>query len=220
MNFHLPKLPYDQAALAPAISSETVEFHYWHHHKKYVDELNRLLEGHSLDGRSLEEIVKLSKGELFNNAAQAWNHTFYWNCMTSKGRALQKGAFRTAIERRFGSVDDLLRELTDKSKSHFASGWSWLVKSSTGELRVLTTHDADNPITQNLMPLLACDLWEHAHYIDYRNERPEYLKAFWKLVDWNFVAVNYERAEVPNMTALMMGEMLRAQSRDTQLRSH
>ena len=190
MAIELPALPYDMNALAPHISKETLEFHYGKHHKTYVDKLNGMLEG--FEGKSLEDIIKSSEGPVFNNAAQVWNHTFYWNCLAPQAGGAPTGAIADAIDSIYGSFDNFKKELSDKAANNFGSGWTWLVKTQDGELDIVNTSNAATPLTDSqVTPLLTVDVWEHAYYIDYRNARPKYLEAFWQLVNWDFVNANY-----------------------------
>jgi Fe-Mn family superoxide dismutase len=189
----LPALPYALDALQPHLSKETLEFHYGKHHKAYVDKLNAAIPGTKFEKLSLEEIVLASAGEyakVFNNAAQIWNHTFYWNGLSPHGGGEPKGAMAEALKKAFGSVGDFVKKFDDAAANHFGSGWAWLVKKRDGSLEVVSTHDAANPRTDGTTPLLTCDVWEHAYYIDYRNARPKYLEAFWKLVNWEAVEKN------------------------------
>jgi Fe-Mn family superoxide dismutase len=189
----LPALPYATDALQPHLSKETLEFHYGKHHKAYVDKLNAAIPGTKFEQMALEEIVLASAGEyakVFNNAAQIWNHSFYWNSLSPKGGGEPKGAMAGAIQKAFGSVGDFVKKFDDAAANHFGSGWAWLVQKKDGSLDVVSTHDAATPMTEGLKPLLTCDVWEHAYYIDYRNARPKYLEAFWKLVNWDFVEKN------------------------------
>jgi len=188
MSFTLPDLPYAKDALEPHISAETLEYHYGKHHKTYVDKLNGLVEGTENADKPLEEIIRNSSGGLFNNAAQVWNHTFYWNCMSPDGGGEPSGKLAEAIERDFGSVDQLKEKFNETAVGNFASGWTWLVQNTDGSLALVNTDDAETPLTGDARPLLTCDVWEHAYYIDYRNARPKYLDAFWHLVNWDFVA--------------------------------
>ena len=191
MAFELPALPYDKNALAPHISAETLEYHHGKHHQKYVNTLNSLVDGTPDANKSLEELIKSTSGKLFNQAAQVWNHTFYWNCLSPKGGGAPTGKIADAINSTFGSFEKFKEAFNAAAGSHFGSGWAWLVKdASTGELRVVDTHDAGNPMTEGHTPLLTCDVWEHAFYIDYRNAKPKYLEAFWNLVNWDFVNEN------------------------------
>ena len=192
MAFELPALPYAQDALEPHISAETLEFHYGKHHKTYVDKLNGLAEGTDLAGKSLEEVVKTSEGGVFNNAAQIWNHTFYWHCLSPNGGDAASGAVAEAIDAAFGSFDAFKEEFTTSAVNNFGSSWTWLVKEADGGLAIVNTSNAGTPLTDDgVTPLLTVDLWEHAYYIDYRNARPKYMEAFWALVNWEFVNANF-----------------------------
>lgn len=187
MSFELPKLPYALDALSPHISKETLEYHYGKHHQTYVTKLNdALAQSGEFKGASLEEIVLKSQGGVFNNAAQIWNHSFYWNCLSPNGGGEAKGALGEAIKKAFGSFEQFKTQFTDKTVTLFGSGWAWLVKNADGSLAIVQTKDAGNPLTSKQKPLLTCDVWEHAYYIDYRNARPKYVEAFWKLVNWEF----------------------------------
>ncbi|NEZ04209.1 superoxide dismutase [Fe] [Wenzhouxiangella sp. XN201] len=188
MAFSLPELPYAKDALEPHISEETLEYHYGKHHQTYVDKLNGMVEGTGDADKSLEEIIRSSSGGLFNNAAQVWNHTFYWHCLSPNGGGRPSGKLAELIDRDFGSFDDFEKEFSDKAVGNFGSGWTWLVKQPGGKLAVVNTDDAKTPLTGDDKPLMTCDVWEHAYYIDYRNARPKYLEAFWELVNWDFVA--------------------------------
>ena len=191
MEHVLPELPYAKDALEPHISSETLDFHYGKHHATYVVKLNGLIEGTEFSDSSLEEIVtKASAGPVFNNAAQIWNHTFYWNSLSPNGGGEPSGDLLEAINKAFGSVDAFKEQFTDSAVNNFGSSWTWLVKNSDGSLAIVNTSNAACPLTDGATPLLTCDLWEHAYYIDYRNVRPDYLKAYWSLVNWDFAASN------------------------------
>ncbi len=191
MAFELPSLPYDKNALEPHISAETLDFHYGKHHKTYVDKLNGLVEGTDMADKSLEDVVKASSGGMFNNAAQVWNHTFYWNCLSPNGGGAPEGALATKISEAFGSFDKFKDEFTNSAIGNFGSGWTWLVQQQDGSVAIVNTDDADTPLTdESVTPLLTVDVWEHAYYIDYRNARPKYMEAFWALVNWDFVAGN------------------------------
>jgi len=191
MAIELPPLPYAQDALEPHISKETLEFHYGKHHNTYVVKLNGLIEGTPDADKSLEEIVKNSSGGMFNNAAQVWNHTFYWNCLSPNGGGEPSGAVADAINNAFGSFADFKSKFTDSAVGNFGSGWTWLVKNADGSLAIVNTSNAGTPLTEDgVTPLLTVDVWEHAYYIDYRNARPSYMDAFWNLVNWDFVASN------------------------------
>ncbi|NIH31160.1 superoxide dismutase [Fe] [Hafnia paralvei] len=190
MSFELPTLPYEKNALEPHISAETLEYHYGKHHNTYVVNLNNLIKGTEFEGKSLEEIIKTSTGGIFNNAAQVWNHTFYWHCLSPKGGNAPTGAVADAINKAFGSFEAFKEELTKSAVGNFGSGWTWLVKKADGSLAIVNTSNAATPLTSGDKPLLTVDVWEHAYYIDYRNARPKYLENFWALVNWEFVAKN------------------------------
>jgi Fe-Mn family superoxide dismutase len=190
----LPDLPYAMDALAPHISKETLEFHYGKHHKTYVDNLNKLIEGTEFAQASLEEIIKKSSGGIFNNAAQVWNHTFYWHCLAPKAGGEPEGGLADAIKKKWGTFDTFKAEFTKQATGNFGSGWTWLVRKPDGDLDIVNTSNAQTPLTSENVPLLTCDVWEHAYYIDYRNKRPDYLGAFWNLVNWKFVASNLAEA--------------------------
>jgi Fe-Mn family superoxide dismutase len=191
MAFELPALPYAKDALAPHISAETLEYHYGKHHQTYVTNLNNLVPGTEFEGLSLEEIVKKSSGGIFNNAAQVWNHTFYWNGLKPNGGGEPTGALADAINTTFGSFAKFKEEFAKCAVTTFGSGWAWLVKNADGSLALVSTSNAGCPLTTGQTPLLTCDVWEHAYYIDYRNARPAYLEAFWALVNWDFAAKNF-----------------------------
>ena len=192
MAFELPALPYAQDALEPHISRETIEYPYGKHHNTYVVKLNGLVEGKPEATLSLEEVVKSSTGGVFNNAAQVWNHTFYWNCLSPNGGGEPQGAVATAINTSFGSFAEFKTRFTDSAINNFGSSWTWLVKNSDGTLAIVNTSNAATPLTDaSIKPILTVDLWEHAYYIDYRNLRPKYMEAFWALVNWDFVAKNF-----------------------------
>ena len=178
-------------ALEPHISSETLDFHYGKHHNTYVQKLNGLVEGTDLEGKSLEDIIKTSSGGVFNNAAQIWNHTFYWNSLSPNGGGEPTGAVADAINAAFGSFEDFKAKFNDMAVNNFGSSWTWLVKKADGSLDIVNTSNAGTPITEGLTPLITVDLWEHAYYIDYRNVRPDYLKGFWALVNWEFASSNF-----------------------------
>ena len=191
MAFELPPLPFEKNALAPHISAETLEFHYGKHHNAYVVKLNELVKGTPFENKTLEHVIKESTGGIFNNAAQIWNHTFYWHCLSPKGGGQPKGELLEAINKSFGSFEEFKKQFTEKSVTLFGAGWAWLVKKS-GKLEITQTSNADTPIKGSDIPLLTCDVWEHAYYIDYRNARPKYVEAFWNLVNWDFVAKNFK----------------------------
>ncbi|HEY9461299.1 MAG TPA: superoxide dismutase [Fe] [Paralcaligenes sp.] len=190
MAYTLPPLPYALDALAPHISKETLEYHYGKHHQSYVANLNKLIAGTEFESASLEDIVKRSSDGLFNNAAQTWNHTFYWNSLSPNGGGEPKGALLTAINAKWGSVQAFKEAFSKAAAGNFGSGWTWLVKKPGGKLDIVNTSNAATPITTPDQPLLTCDVWEHAYYIDYRNARPKYLENYWDLVNWDFGAKN------------------------------
>ncbi|MBF0272499.1 MAG: superoxide dismutase [Fe] [Magnetococcales bacterium] len=191
MSFQLPPLPYAQNALEPHISAETLDFHHGKHHQTYVTNLNKLIEGTDNQSKSLEEIIKGSSGGLFNNAAQVWNHTFYWNCLSPNGGGAPTGALADAINAKFGSFEAFKEKFTATAIGTFGSGWAWLVKNGDGSLDLVSTSNAGTPMTEGKTALLTCDVWEHAYYVDFRNARPKYVEAFWNLVNWEFVAQNF-----------------------------
>ena len=191
MAFQLPELPFERDALEPHISKETLDYHYGKHHHTYVVKLNGLVEGTDQENKSLEEIIKTSEGGVFNNAAQVWNHTFYWQCLSPNGGGKPTGELADAIDQTFGSFDEFVTKFSDMAVNNFGSSWTWLVKNSDGSLEIVNTSNAGTPMTNGQKALLTCDLWEHAYYIDYRNVRPDYLKAFWALANWEFVANNF-----------------------------
>ncbi len=190
MEHLLPTLPYPMDALAPHISKETLEFHYGKHHQTYVTNLNNLIKGTEFESSTLEDIVRRSSGGVFNNAAQVWNHTFYWNGLAPNAGGLPSGALAKAIDAKWGSFDAFKDAFTKSAIGNFGSSWTWLVKKPDGSLDIVNTSNAANPVTTQDKPLLTCDLWEHAYYIDHRNRRPDYLNGFWSLVNWDFVAKN------------------------------
>lgn len=191
MVFELPKLPYALDALAPAISKETLEYHYGKHHQAYVTNLNKLIENTDYQNKSLEEIIKTSAGGIFNNAAQVWNHTFYWHCLSPQGGGKPTGALAAAIDEAFGSFDAFKEKFSQTAIATFGSGWGWLVKNAEGKLEIISTSNAGTPMTEGKEALLTCDVWEHAYYIDYRNLRAKYVEVFWNLVNWEFVDQNF-----------------------------
>ncbi|MBY0578601.1 MAG: superoxide dismutase [Fe] [Burkholderiales bacterium] len=191
MEHKLPELPYAMDALAPHISKETLEYHYGKHHQTYVTNLNNLVKGTEFENLSLEEIVMKSSGGIFNNAAQIWNHSFYWNCLSPNGGGEPSGALGDAINAKFASFDEFKKQFTQTSVTTFGSGWGWLVKNSDGSIELMSTSNAATPMTSGKTALLTCDVWEHAYYIDYRNRRPDYVGAFWNLVNWDFVSANF-----------------------------
>ena len=188
----LPKLPYEINALEPHISQKTLEFHYGKHHAGYVTNLNKLIAGTPFENKSLDEIVKTSQGGMFNNAAQVWNHTFYWNCMTPNPKKAQPtGKLMDAIVRDFGSFDAFKEKFINACVTLFGSGWAWLVADKTGKLSIVQTSNAQTPLTEGLKPLLVCDVWEHAYYLDYQNLRANYVNEFWSLINWEYVEKSY-----------------------------
>ncbi|MDH4247005.1 MAG: superoxide dismutase [Deltaproteobacteria bacterium] len=190
MVHELPKLPYNKDALQPHISAETLEFHYGKHHQTYVTNLNNLIKGTEFESATLEEIIKKSSGGLFNNSAQVWNHTFYWNSLNPKKTAPSAGVEK-ALKDAFGTVDEFKAKFTAAAIGAFGSSWAWLVVNSAGKLEITTTSNAGCPLTEGKKALLTCDVWEHAYYIDYRNARPKYVEAYWNLVNWDFVNRNF-----------------------------
>ncbi len=188
MAIELPALPYDRAALEPHISAETIDFHYSKHHQTYVTNLNNLIAGTEFESADLESIVRKAQGGMFNNAAQVWNHSFYWNCLKPNGGGAPTGKLAEAIDAAFGSFDAFKAEFTKTAIGTFGSGWAWLVQRADGSLALVSTSNAATPLTGTDKPLLTCDVWEHAYYVDYRNARPKYVEAFWNLVNWDFVS--------------------------------
>lgn len=184
MAFTLPELPYSRDALEPHMSKETLDYHYGKHHKAYVDKANSMIEGSGFEKAPLDQVVREATGGLFNQTAQIWNHTFFWHSLSPNAGGEPGGALAKELEKSFGSVDDFKQKFTQAATGLFGSGWTWLVKNASGGLEVVTTQNAGNPMTSNQTPLLTCDMWEHAFYIDYRNVKPDYLKAFWSLVNW------------------------------------
>lgn len=191
MEHKLPALPYEMDALAPTISKETLEYHYGKHHQTYVTNLNNLIKGTEFENASLEDIIKKASDGLFNNASQVWNHTFYWNCMSPNGGGEPAGALAETINSAFGSFAKFKEKFSTSAATNFGSGWTWLVQNSDGSLAIVNTSNAGCPLSEGQTPLLTCDVWEHAYYIDYRNARPKYVEAFWTLVNWDFVAGNF-----------------------------
>ncbi|HBC5887188.1 TPA: superoxide dismutase [Fe] [Proteus mirabilis] len=190
MSFELPKLPYALDALEPHISKETLEYHYGKHHQTYVTNLNNLVKGTDLENKSLEELIKTTEGGIFNNAAQVWNHTFYWNCLAPNAGGAPTGKIAEAINKAFGSFEEFKKQFNDAAAKNFGSGWTWLVKKADGSLAIVNTSNAATPVSGEGKPLLTVDVWEHAYYIDYRNARVKYLEEFWALVNWSFVEAN------------------------------
>jgi len=192
MAHELPDLPYAKNALEPHVSAETLEYHHGKHHAAYVNNLNNLIPGTEFENKSLEDIIKTAPaGGVFNNAAQVWNHTFYWNCMSPNGGGEPTGALADAINKAFGSFADFKEKFSTSGATNFGSGWTWLVKKADGSVDIMNTSNAGCPLTEGVTPLLTMDVWEHAYYIDYRNARPKYIEAFWNVVNWDFVAKNF-----------------------------
>lgn len=187
MLHELPALPYDMNALEPFISKETIEYHYGKHHAAYVKNLNGLIAGTEFENSGLEEIIKKAKGGIFNNGAQVWNHTFYWNCMSPDGGGEPTAALMNAIKGDFGSFDAFKEQFSKAAATLFGSGWAWLVKSPQGRLEIVQESNAGNPLRNGIEPIMTCDVWEHAYYIDKRNLRPAYIEDFWKVIDWNAI---------------------------------
>lgn len=191
MIHELPKLPYSQDALQPHISAETLEYHYGKHHQTYVTNLNNLIKGTEFEAMSLEDIIKKSSGGVFNNAAQVWNHSFYWNCLSPNGGGSPTGLLADVINAKWGSFEAFKEAFSKAAIGTFGSGWAWLVKNASGELEIVSTSNAATPMTNGQTALMTCDVWEHAYYVDYRNARPKYVEAFWNLVNWEFIAANF-----------------------------
>ena len=190
MKFSLPELPYAQNALEPTISEKTISFHYGKHHQTYVNNLNKLVEGTEFSDSNLEEIIMKSSGGMFNNAAQVWNHTFYWNCLTPNGKGVPTGKIAEEINKNFGSFEAFKEKFSQAAITLFGSGWAWLVKKEDGSLEIVQESNAGNPMCKGMKPLLTADVWEHAYYLDYQNRRPDYMAAWWTLVNWEFVEGN------------------------------
>jgi len=191
MEHKLPPLPYAMDALQPHISKETLEFHYGKHHQAYATNLNNLIKGTEFENLSLEEIIKKSSAGVFNNSAQIWNHTFYWNSLSPKGGGKPSGALAAAIDKKWASFDAFKDAFTKSAVSNFGSGWTWLVKKADGTVDIVNTTGAGTPLTGPDTALITCDVWEHAYYVDYRNRRPDYVGAFWNLVNWEFAAKHF-----------------------------
>ena len=192
MAFELPPLPFANDALQPHMSPETFQYHFGKHHKAYVDNLNKLVPGTEFDGKSLEDIIKKSSGPIFNNAAQVYNHTFFWNCLSPKGGGEPKGALKAAIDRDFGSFADFKAKFTQTALTTFGSGWAWLAVNKDGKLECVSTSNAGCPITTGHKPLLTIDVWEHAYYVDYRNDRAKFVETFWKICNWSFAESQFQ----------------------------
>jgi Fe-Mn family superoxide dismutase len=192
MAHELPRLPFGAHDLEPFLSAETLEFHHGKHHKAYVDNLNKLVASTPQEGHSLEDLIRTADGSVFNNAAQVWNHTFYWNCLKGGGGGAPSAAFKAQLTEAFGSFATVQKQFNQAAVSRFGSGWAWLVRSANGSLAITSTANADNPLRDGATPLLTCDVWEHAYYIDFRNARPKYLEDFWGWVNWEFVEANLD----------------------------
>lgn len=190
MEHKLPALPYTKDALEPHISAETLNYHHDKHHRSYIENLNKLIKGTNHENKPLTEIVMSSEGDLFNNAAQAWNHDFYWKCLSPNGGGDAKGKVNEMIQERWGNFSKFKDEFSEQAGNHFGSGWTWLVINRSNKLEILNTTNAGSPVAEGLKPLLTLDIWEHAYYIDYRNKRPDYITAFWNVVNWDFVNEN------------------------------
>ena len=191
MTFELPKLPYKPDALVPFISAETLEFHYGKHHQAYVNNLNGLIPGTGFENSDLESMIKSAEGAIFNNAAQVWNHTFYFESFSKDGMKVPAGPLADDINRTFGSFESFRELFTKSAATLFGSGWAWLAKNNDGTLQILQESNAGNPLRKGLKPLLTCDVWEHAYYIDYRNRRPDYIKSFWEIINWEIIGARY-----------------------------
>jgi Fe-Mn family superoxide dismutase len=191
MSFELPQLPFAMDALEPCISKQTLEFHYGKHHLTYVNNLNKLIVGTKFETSSLEEIISKADGGIFNNAAQVWNHTFYWNCLSPNGGGEPTGELLNAIIKDFGSFVEFKEKFSTSCATLFGSGWAWLVKDKENKLQIVQTSNANNPMNQGFTPLLTCDVWEHAYYLDKQNRRPAYVEDFWKIIDWKAVAERF-----------------------------
>ncbi len=193
MEHTLPSLPFAPDALAPLISAETIEYHYGKHHRTYVDNLNKLIPGTEFEKMSLEDIIRKASGGIFNNAAQVWNHSFYWNCLAPKAGGEPAGPVAGAIAGSFNSFGEFKEKFTNAAVTLFGSGWCWLVRNADGSLSIEAKSNAGTPVSEGKTALLTCDVWEHAYYIDYRNARAKYVESFWKLVNWGFVAQNLNK---------------------------
>lgn len=191
MKFELPKLPYAADALEPTITAKTIEFHYGKHHQAYVNNLNNLIAGSEFENSDLETIIKKANGGIFNNAAQVWNHTFYFTAFSPNGGGEPKGDLAEAIIKTFGSFEAFKDDFSKAAATLFGSGWAWLVKDTNGNLKIVQTSNAANPITDGLTPIITCDVWEHAYYLDYQNKRPDYISSFWNIIDWEVVSSRY-----------------------------
>ena len=193
MSFELPPLKYGLTALEPYISQKTLEFHHGKHHQAYVNNLNNLIAGSELENDSLEEIIKKSSGGIFNNAAQVWNHTFYFEQFDIDGCKEPKDELKAAVEEAFGTVEDFMEQFTKAAATLFGSGWAWLVANAEGKLEIVQTSNAANPMTDGKKPLMTCDVWEHAYYLDKQNARPKYIEDFWKILDWKVISERFSK---------------------------
>lgn len=208
MAITLPKLPYALNDLGPYISEETLSFHYGKHHKNYVDKCNELIAGTEYDSMKLEEIIQKTAGKegkekkIFNNASQSWNHTFFWNCMTPSPKAEPSGHFYKEIEIHFNTLESFKEKFTNSAAEIFGSGWNWLVKNHDGSLSIVSYKNAESPLAHGQIPLLTCDVWEHAYYLDYQNDRKSFLKNFWNVVDWEFLEMNFEKHNAFDSSAI------------------
>ena len=191
MAFELPNLPYDYEALEPVISKKTLEFHHDKHHAAYVNKLNNLIKGTEFEDSDIVDIITKSDGGIFNNAAQTWNHTFYFDQFGKDKSSNPKGQLMDAIKATYGSFDEFKEKFTSAAKTLFGSGWTWLIKKPNGSLDIVQTSNAANPLTEGLIPILTCDVWEHAYYLDYQNKRPDYIENFWKIIDWDIISGRY-----------------------------
>jgi len=187
MAFELPPLPFENSALEPHISEQTVNYHYGKHHKTYVEKTNKLIEGTSFEGATLEKIIKEADGGIYNNGAQVWNHTFYWNSLHPQGGGKPSGDLLSMIERDFGSFEEFKSQFTNSATTLFGSGWVWLALTNDGKLKIIQESNAGNPLRYGMIPILTCDVWEHAYYLDRQNRKPEYVDAFWELLNWEAV---------------------------------
>ncbi|QVL56996.1 MAG: superoxide dismutase [Simkaniaceae bacterium] len=192
MAFKQPELPYDLKALAPFVSEEQMDYHYNKHHAAYFKKLNGLIEGKPEEQKELDDVVKSSSGGVFNNAAQAWNHTFFWDCMSPDGGGKPSGELLESIERDFGGLEPFMKQFSDSAATLFGSGWAWLASDAAGKLEIMPLSNADTPLKHNKTPILTLDVWEHAYYIDYRNERPRFIEQFRDVIHWDFAENNYK----------------------------
>lgn len=192
MLHQLPELPFEKDALEPFLSSETLDYHHGKHHKAYIDNLNKLIGGTEFENKTLEDIILTSPGGIFNNSAQHWNHSFYWNCLSPNGGSEPSSEVISLLKSTFGSFDEFQTEFSQTAITTFGSGWAWLVQNENGSLEIMSTSNAGTPMTLGKTALLTCDVWEHAYYIDYRNARPKYIEAFWNIINWDFIAKNLQ----------------------------